>query len=341
MPEIRPERLHAGVGRPWAARGMAVYLVGAGFGMDAGIPDSCTLLSEVHTAFGVGQRWARYAAQYDSVHNSIFERAPGLAVSDANIEHLVDRLRNPSRFVNASSADIAVVHDIVMGHIGRRLQVVRRSDLMYFAALKRLARVMPRPIWVVSLNFDLCIELLAGPGFVLETGFPGFGDGNFWDEGRFEKAVDADLCLLKPHGSLNWRRNRDGRLFSVEPREFQDIRESVIALGNEPKAAGEFPEPHDFAIAEFNRRAIEAGRVGVIGYGFRDLAVNKVLLELISRRDFSRLFVVTKFRDPGHRESEVARISGLIGGGEKVVFCDIGAGALAGSFEQHLHRLLE
>ncbi|HTN99830.1 MAG TPA: SIR2 family protein, partial [Microthrixaceae bacterium] len=133
------------------------------------------------------------------------------------------------------------------------------------------------PVTIATLNYDQTIETMCERiGVTCSDGYESWTNNLVLDWG------ECDLRLLKLHGSVNWT-TRD--------------REPSFLLGgtNKLTAAGPFLD----LLAEMRHVLMQAARVVVIGYSFRDDHVNAVLKRLLAHHDREE----TPFRidvvDPG------------------------------------------
>jgi hypothetical protein len=294
-------------------------LLGAGTSAEAGIPTSVDMIGKIEAMLIKQERWSEFCKLYNQIKSSIYYSA-GLRGHfnnqfNYNIEVLVNTLyeleRNEehplypfiaawnSRFVALAHADFSGVKDF------RRLILVALKKWMcpedtsfgdYYRGLVTLQRDLNFPLPVFSLNYDLCVERLVDRDFRVETGFPGFGAKNNWDWQRFEVS-DQDpgpqILLYKIHGSINWKRDDSTKqLFSVEQVENIDPDRMEIIFGRDFKL--DAADPYLFYAYEFRRYILIAKLIVVIGYGFGDTHINKMLTQGIKDDRNRVLYVVNK-----------------------------------------------
>jgi len=170
------------------------------------------------------------------------------------------------------------------------------SHADYYKGLVQLQRDLTYPLRVFSLNYDLCVERLGSNDFRVEAGFPGVGPKCPWDWERFED-TDAgptplpQVYLYKLHGSINWKREETTKnLFSVEQTESIEPERMEVIFGRDFKL--EAADPYLFYAYEFRKFTLIAKLIVVIGYGFGDNHINKMLTQAIRDDKDRRLFVV-------------------------------------------------
>ena len=164
----------------------------------------------------------------------------------------------------------------------------------YYDGLKRLQRDLNFSLRVFSLNYDTCVERLSEESFAVETGFGGYGPQHGWDWERFEHTDQkrlADIVLYKLHGSINWKRDGDSQqIFSVEQTETVDAVQMEIIFGKDFKL--EVADPYLFYTYQFRMHTIDAALIVVIGYGFGDVHINKILSQGLRAEGGCNLMVV-------------------------------------------------
>ncbi len=326
-----------------------IYFVGAGLSIDAGVPGIAGLQDRIHDGF-----------YWDPLHGEAYRTAlgqlgvgPGLSperpagrhgskevkASDVRLEELIDVLNSAGSLPGCSRGAKPGLRRAVMATIGESLNLdgTNPRPPRYYVRLIRRAIRRGFPVHVFSANFDLCIELLALLGYVVETGFAGHGPEHRWERVRFLMGdLGTQVFLYKMHGSLNWVLGEDGRLHSLDPRGFKDIERAVVVLGKRAKEAGEFPEPYWFYRRWFLRVARLARQVLVIGYSFQDDGINAMLAEFATHPRCDRICVLSKFPDSPEREAEFARIRKALGGSDRVQFISGTAEDLSRGAYDHL-----
>ncbi len=311
-----------------------IYFVGAGLSVDAGIPGIAGLQEKIHDGFYRdpvhGKAYRAALEQLGTDMGPLLgsgrpagRRGSNVEASDVRLEELIDVLNSAGKLPNCSRDAKPRLRGAVMAKIGEGLNLdgTNLRPPRYYARLIQRAIRRRSPVHIFSVNFDLCVELLALLGYVVETGFAGHGPEHRWERIRFLMgALGTQVFLYKMHGSLNWVLGKDGRLWALGPRGFKDIERAVVVLGKRAKEAGEFPEPYWFYRAWFLQVAIESGQVLVIGYSFQDDGINAMLAEFAARPECDRICVLSKFPDSPEREREFARIRKALGGSNRVQF---------------------
>jgi SIR2-like domain len=171
----------------------------------------------------------------------------------------------------------------------------------YYKGLVTLQRDLTYPLHVFSLNYDLCVERLNQANFRVETGFVDYGPSHSWDWERFvdmetSNNVAPQLVLYKLHGSINWKRNAATKeLFSVEQIESVDADKMELIFGREFKL--EAADPYLFFAYKFRDLSLETKLIVVLGYGFGDGHINKMLTQSLRNDPDRRLLVIQRCSD--------------------------------------------
>jgi hypothetical protein len=310
-----------------------IFLLGAGASAEAGIPTSSDMIIRIERLLDTDPKWKEFYALYNHVKSAI-HYAAGLRgffreQVTYNIETLVNTLyeleRNEdhplypfiaawnSRFVALARPDFSGVREfrrLILAALKKWMCPEDASQGGYYGGLASLQRDLNFPLHVFTLNYDLCVESLASADFAVETGFADFGPKHVWDWERFEE-VDPNplpqVMLYKLHGSINWKRDESTKqLFSVQQVENIDAEHMEVIFGRDFKL--EAADPYLFYAYEFRRYTLVARLIVVIGYGFGDAHINKMLTQGMRADNDRRLLVVSDCgsRDERSKKREVA-----------------------------------
>ncbi len=135
---------------------------------------------------------------------------------------------------------------------------------------------------VFTFNYDLCLEtyLVGKASWLAEDGFPATPGRQYWQPGRFlfgiftnfETPLESPaVAIFKLHGSVNWRRERSGRIrkADVPARRPGDLEEVVIYPGLHVLSPS---EPFAIAYAYLEACMAHAQEVFIVGYALADEA---------------------------------------------------------------------
>lgn len=294
-----------------------ILLLGAGASAEADIPTSAHMIKKIESLLHQNPLWKPFSDLYNHVKSAIHYQAglrghfgEGVAF---NIETLVNALyeleRNElhplypfiaswnSRFVALAEPgfnNVRLFRQLILRELKRWMCPEDSSKGDYYSGLARLQSELNYPLHVFSLNYDLCVERLAQKQLRVESGFAGVGPGNIWNWERFEAPSAEDppqILLYKLHGSINWKRHETTKeLFALEQIEGVDPDFMEIIFGRDFKL--EAADPYLFYAYAFRHGTLNAKLIVVIGYGFGDNHINKMLTQGVRKDAARRLFVV-------------------------------------------------
>jgi len=156
---------------------------------------------------------------------------------------------------------------------------IEPSAVDYLAPLLNVAE---RPLRIATLNYDRSVEILAArKGASLDTGVDAWTGGFDW-----EWDPEADIRLLKLHGSIDWILGSelagDGRLAEDKVRVAQDWNAENLVRGSLALVFGQRGKlrsngPFLAMLREFDSFLSSTEHLVVIGYSFRDDHINAVI----------------------------------------------------------------
>jgi hypothetical protein len=312
-----------------------IFLLGAGASVEAGIPASATMVDEIERLLAKDNDWQQFHRLYNHVKSAIHYSAglKGKFGRDVpfNIETLVIALyeleRNEehplypfiaswnTRFVALANNDFSNVkafRRLILRELKKWMCPEDTSKSQYYKGFESIQRVVNYPLHIFSLNYDLCMERLNNTNFQIETGFAGYGPDCLWDWERFEQNESmanpsAALFLYKLHGSMNWKRDDAKNLYSVEQIERVEYDRMEVIFGRDFKL--EAADPYLFYAYQFRRFTLAARLVVVIGYGFADSHINKMLSQALRSEGTRKILVVARCdtdEECKKREQEIA-----------------------------------
>ncbi len=161
--------------------------------------------------------------------------------------------------------------------------------------LHPLLQMTQGPVEIATLNYDQSVELLCERrGVRLDTGIAGWSGGSdwHWDD-------DAEVRLLKIHGSIDWQIHEERglgglyetKVISVGESESKDLRSLpgvVFGARGKLRADGPFLS----MLREFENMLARADRLLVVGYSFRDAHINVALTRWINAAPFRNVTVI-------------------------------------------------
>ena len=285
-----------------------ILLLGAGASVDAGVPDSNSMVEKIQISVSSNDPdWSHFRDLYNYIRSSILfaDGLDGIFGEDVhfNIERLVnvlDELQKRERhtlypFVGAWNSKLLELAGQEMEHVHKFRKLIvkilrdewvalpKQETAAYYSGILRFQQECEYPLRVFSLNYDLCVEKVCG----YENTQRGFVE-RMWDWRQFDETQDdsAPLLLYKLHGSTDWYFNEDGRVsFSDTTSTIQDEKVALI-FGTSYKL--QYVDPFLFLVYELRRWTLDATRIIVcVGYGFNDDHINGFLQQSL-RQDRSR-----------------------------------------------------
>lgn len=230
------------------------------------------------------------------------------------------------------------LRDVGTGHV---LEVVYENSKSSYTdseplndVLRAIYKAFPGRISFGNLNYDTI--LLAALMTVDTRGFADLGHGwKEWQMGRekvhamqlrqsasdFPTLTRYPVHLLHLHGSLTYWAAQDGsqfgkldrstvrsrRLFKKLRQGKTDLRPLVVLNRERQKIEDVQAHPFKLAYEMFNRGLVRSDHWLIVGYSFRDVAVNDLLRrEFTKREEKPKVLVVTHGKAPSREEIEDA-----------------------------------
>ena len=163
-------------------------------------------------------------------------------------------------------------------------------------ALSRTTNVIP----VFTTNYDWTFEHLideANGGFELVDGFRRDSFGEAWTRSAFDQLESIEekvrLAVFKLHGSTLWHRDTDNTIRKI-PMTAPQLRESeaVLVFPTQSKTDAILQEPFKTAYEYFEESLRHCRLCIVIGFSFRDLAINEVVKRALINNSELKLAIV-------------------------------------------------
>jgi hypothetical protein len=237
-----------------------------------------------------------------------------LSVSDSDLEKTLSLdLDHGFRSSGLSEKIAQIARDINMpgdGDVFRDLerQLLQRvtkilanpSTVDYLSPLMDLAASQRGGLNIATLNYDTTVEMVAHQaGVSINTGFHGWRPG----ESPSFFPIDGVINLLKIHGSVDWTRRRRNS-HSPEHNTFTQFvyedeadpmnnADPLIIVGDREKLTAEGPTLG--LMRAFEKALLEADRLVVVGYSFRDAHINTVVANWLGAEAHRTITIL----DPG------------------------------------------
>jgi len=320
-----------------------IFLLGAGASVEAGIPASCGMISELENLLNTNNDWKDYAPVYHFIKSSIIY-ADGIQGKfepfNFNIERLINTIDELLKsdehplfpFIGSWTPKLPEVSDnnfkklsdfrkkIVIELRDHWVQLEYEDNAAYYSGLSAFQEEYQYPLRIFTLNYDLCVEKAC-----LENGVErGFGEGRNWDWRIFdnEEEIQKNIFLYKLHGSIDWIRDDDSGFLtyknsSIPPEKLEIIFGTTYKL--------QYIDPFLFFAYEFRKRILSDAKVLIsIGYGFADEHINGIISQALKGNPSRKLLVVSRSDD---QKSELDQIKKTLDTrlDENIVFSNTGA----------------
>jgi hypothetical protein len=326
-----------------------IFLVGAGASVEADIPASGMMINKIESLLKKHGEWKPFLDLYHHIKSSIYYSAglKGLFETAVpyNIETLVHTLEELERneqhplypFISAWNSRFVTL----AGESFSKVQAFRRLILRqlknwvvpddpgaadYYNGFVQLQSDLNFSLRIFSLNYDLCLERLNSREFRVETGFGGVGPRYFWDWERFEDSDTGppppQVYLYKLHGSINWKRDETKNLFCLEQTESIQPEDMELIFGRDFKM--EAADPYLFYAYEFRKFSLMARLIIVIGYGFGDEHINKILSQALNADGDRRLFIISDCENTDTKKQKQAEVMKCLGAKAKQIVVNEG-----------------
>ncbi|MCL6613236.1 MAG: SIR2 family protein [Firmicutes bacterium] len=310
-----------------------VFLLAAGASAEANIPTSAKMIQLIEEKLEDSQsEWNKFRELYYHIKSAIYYAHGLRGYFDHNVPYNIETLVNTlyelerneehpiypfiaawnSRFVSLageSFKNVSEFRKLILRELKKWVSLEDPVLAEYYKGFVSLQRELNFPLRIFSLNYDLCIERLEQLDFHIETGFEDNGPQYFWDRGRFEYSESGppppQIYLYKIHGSINWKRDKTTQnLYAVEQTESVEPEQMELIFGRDFKL--EAADPYLFYVYEFRRHSLTAKLIVIIGYGFADSHINKILSQTMKENEPCRLLIVCNCND--ERETQKKKI---------------------------------
>jgi len=286
-----------------------IFLLGAGASVEAKIPVSAQMVSEVEQLILTDDEWKEYKGLYYYLKSSInySEGIFGKFNVPFNIEKLLivmteiekrdNNLVYPFigswniRLLDLAGADFINISNfkiLINKKLNSWVKVSNYEiDAHYYSGFISLSTEIGNLMKVFSFNYDLCFEKVVGKDLTVETGF----DNNTreWHYSNFENELDKHFLLYKLHGSIDWYNKREipHKLFrSDDPVEKPQL---IFGILNKLNSI----DPYFYYTSEFRKATLENVKLIItIGYSFSDDYANNILIQALNSRDDLKILSV-------------------------------------------------
>lgn len=167
--------------------------------------------------------------------------------------------------------------------LARKYRVKYRSEIKSnIDKIRILDFLNGDPIWIFTTNYDCCFE-----SFIEKKKIDNYSDGFYNLRGSsifIRNKIDEKpgIRFLKLHGSIDQYIHKDGTIYKNLPKHVDVETEHMIYP---VQAKYIHKEPFFTMFRLFRENLLQEGECIVIGYSFRDDAINNLFIDVITEYD--------------------------------------------------------
>lgn len=291
-----------------------IFFVGAGCSVEAGIPHTKQMISEIEGKVRGDDGWKGYNDLFNLTKSSIFysRGIRGNFDQTLNIEEMVNILAElekrdeisllpfigtwNTKLVAVAGHDFEVIRSFkekIVGQLRAWITLKSYNKAQYYQGFLKFQSEYNFPLRVFSLNYDLCFEKAAPDRGIIERGFD--PDTHTWHWSRFdeENPVEAKMFLYKLHGSIDWEmRKEEGNTLQEVEGNFTD---PAWIFGTNYKL--QYIDPYLFFAYELRKYSLDCRFIVTIGYGFNDEHINGILRQSLQNKKDRKILAISKNED--------------------------------------------
>lgn len=286
-----------------------LFLLGAGASVNAGIPISNHMVTNIEYLIVKHDDWKPYKDLYFYLKSSInySDGILGKFNEPFNVERLLIVITEIEKresnimypFIgtwNIRLLDLAgnnfdsikKLHKLIRKQLNEWVGLRSYDEANYFQSFSSLSADIGNLMKVFTLNYDMCFENIVGKDKVIELGFT--KETNEWHQSNFENIEGKHYNLYKLHGSIDWYLSEE-KLYKSQKIE----SEPELIFGIQHKMTSVDPYFYYSSVLR-NSCFYEAKIIVVIGYSYADDYVNLILSQaLISRSELRIMNVAPLF----------------------------------------------
>lgn len=288
-----------------------LFLIGAGCSVEAKIPMSEQMVSEIEGLLHSDDSWKKYGNLYNYLKSSILfsDGILGVFTQGFNVERLLVVISEiEKKEKNIIFPFIGNWHSLLVELAGSKFEhltgfkelIVKKlhewilpenyDKAEYYTGFVNFKNEIGRQLRVFTLNYDLCFEKIVGRNNIyIEDGFN--PNTHEWDYDNFALEEAKDFFLYKLHGSIDWYKDIK-EPEKLKKREHPTNKPELI-FGVQAKLQSE--DPYLFYTSQFRQYILhkELKLLIVIGYSFADDYINKIIRKGLIKTDSLILLVVT------------------------------------------------
>ena len=272
-----------------------LFLFGAGASVDAGIPISNQMVSDIEDLIINHNDWKSYKDLYYYLKSSInySDGILGKFNEPFNVERLLIVISEIEKresnimypFIgtwNIRLLDLAgnnfenikKFHKLIRKQLNEWVGLRTYDAANYYQSFVSLSAEIGNLMKVFTLNYDLCFENVVGKDKNIELGFT--KETNEWHQSNFENTEGKKYNLYKLHGSVDWYLSKD-KLYKSQ--KIESSPELIFGIQHKMTSV----DPYFYYSSILRNSCIdEAKIIVVIGYSYADDYVNIILSQALN-----------------------------------------------------------
>ena len=281
---------------------------GAGASVEAGIPISKQMVTDIQQLIENHEDWKMYRELYfylrSSIHYSdgIFGRfdepfnVEKLLIVISEIEKRDKNIMYPfigtwnNRLLDLAGTNfenITKFQKLIRKQLNEWVRIKNYEKASYYQGFDSLQGEIGEMLKVFTLNYDLCFERALKDKRIIEIGFN--KETRDWHSSNFDNTSGKHFFLYKLHGSIDWyKKEGDNKLYVSD----DSVEKPELIFGIEHKLTS--LDPYFYYSSKLRDACInEAKLIVTIGYSFADDYVNTIFSQSLKSKEDLRLLCVT------------------------------------------------
>lgn len=297
------------------------FLLGAGASVEAGIPVSSQMVTDIENLITEDPDWKPYRDLYYYLKSSI-QYADGIFGNFNNffnveqllfvINSLEERDHNImypfigtwnmrlTELAGPKFEKITEFKKLIVRQLNQWVKLRNYNDANYYSGFAKLQENIGHILKVFTLNYDLCFEKQAKTGnseeHHIEVGFD--TETRDWHYSNFEPSALAQgkksFCLYKLHGSINWYLDKEDKKLKLSD-DAETIPELIFGIQHKLTST----DPYFFYSSELRRHTLDndCKLFITVGYSFSDDYINKIIIQGLKEKPHMTLMVVGRCKE--------------------------------------------
>lgn len=180
------------------------------------------------------------------------------------------------------------------------LEKEKDAGALYRALFTRLMKINQNELPIFTTNYDRVVDAVYFECFRgywnFIDGFKSKGEDRIIDLARFNQQLKRPtIKLIQLHGSLRWRKKADGKIVKVKmeapPNITRTYKEPILIYPGLKSIDEDYP--FNILYELFKKYLLKAYYCVIIGTSFRDIRLNKLFLDAMSKNSKLKLIIIS------------------------------------------------